>query len=229
MLCAFVQAAGALADGALKAHAQQALPPYMVPDRIVVLDAMPMTGSGKIDRLRLADWPLDAAGATDSAGPAPRTPGDAEGAVAAIWRDVLGVAEIDPDTNFFDAGGHSLALIQCQARLRREFGRDVDIDHLFRYTTIRTLAGWLSASGASSADAGADGAVAAASASPVDSRDVAIIGMSAAVSGADDVEQFWRMLLAGETASPGSTTRGCARSACRTICSAIPASSPHAG
>lgn len=198
VLCAFVQAAGALADGALKAHAQQALPPYMVPDRIVVLDAMPMTGSGKIDRLRLADWPLDAAGATDSAGPAPRTPGDAEGAVAAIWRDVLGVAEIDPDTNFFDAGGHSLALIQCQARLRREFGRDVDIDHLFRYTTIRTLAGWLSASGASSADAGADGAVAAASASPVDSRDVAIIGMSAAVSGADDVEQFWRMLLAGE-------------------------------
>ena len=70
VLCAFVQAAGALADGALKAHAQQALPPYMVPDRIVVLDAMPMTGSGKIDRLRLADWPLDAAGATDSAGPA---------------------------------------------------------------------------------------------------------------------------------------------------------------
>ncbi|OXI15956.1 hybrid non-ribosomal peptide synthetase/type I polyketide synthase [Burkholderia sp. AU15512] len=198
VLCAFVQAAGALPDGALKAHAQQALPPYMVPDRIVVLDAMPMTGSGKIDRLRLADWPLDAAGATDSAGPAPRTPGDAEGAVAAIWRDVLGLAEIDPDTNFFDAGGHSLALIQCQARLRREFGRDVDIDHLFRYTTIRALAGWLSASGASSADADADGAAAAASASPVDSRDVAIIGMSAAVSGADDVEQFWRMLLAGE-------------------------------
>ncbi|RQT16294.1 non-ribosomal peptide synthetase/type I polyketide synthase [Burkholderia contaminans] len=199
VLCAFVQAAGALPDGALKAHAQQALPPYMVPDRIVVLDAMPMTGSGKIDRLRLADWPLDAAGATDPASPASpahRTPGDAEGAVAAIWRDVLGLAEIDPDTNFFDAGGHSLALIQCQARLRREFGRDVDIDHLFRYTTIRTLAGWLSASGTSSADA--DGGAAAASALPVDSRDVAIIGMSAAVSGADDVEQFWRMLLAGE-------------------------------
>ncbi|WP_175671503.1 non-ribosomal peptide synthetase/type I polyketide synthase [Burkholderia ambifaria] len=199
VLCAFVQAAGALPDGALKAHAQQALPPYMVPDRIVVLDAMPMTGSGKIDRLRLADWPLDAASTTDHAGPASsarRAPGDAQAAVAAIWRDVLGLAEIDPDTNFFDAGGHSLALIRCQARLRSEFGRDVDIDHLFRYTTIRTLAGWLSASGDTSADVG--GMAAAASASQVDSRDVAIIGMSAAVSGADDVERFWRMLLAGE-------------------------------
>ncbi|MCA3849212.1 MAG: amino acid adenylation domain-containing protein, partial [Burkholderia sp.] len=199
VLCAFVQAAGALPDGALKAHAQQALPPYMVPDRIVTLDAMPMTGSGKIDRLRLADWPLDAASTpdqADSASPARRTPGDAEAAVAAIWRDVLGLAEIDPDTNFFDAGGHSLALIQCQARLRHEFGRDVDIDHLFRYTTIRTLAGWLSASGEPSTDAG--GTAAAASVPPVDSRDVAIIGMSAAVSGADDVEQFWQMLLAGE-------------------------------
>ncbi|WP_187512534.1 acyl carrier protein, partial [Pantoea agglomerans] len=102
----------------------------------------------------------------------------------------------DPDTNFFDAGGHSLALIQCQARLRHEFGRDVDIDHLFRYTTIRTLAGWLSASGEPSTDAG--GTAAAASVPPVESRDVAIIGMSAAVSGADDVEQFWQMLLAGE-------------------------------
>ncbi|HHL4080948.1 amino acid adenylation domain-containing protein [Burkholderia sola] len=199
VLCAFVQAAGTLPDGALKAHAQQALPPYMVPDRIVVLDAMPMTGSGKIDRLRLADWPLDAASVADRAvpaGAARRAPGDAQAAVAAIWRDVLGLAEIDPDTNFFDAGGHSLALIQCQARLRSEFGRDVDIDHLFRYTTIRTLAGWLSASGEPAADAG--GTAEAARASQVDSRDVAIIGMSATVSGADDVEQFWRMLLAGE-------------------------------
>lgn len=193
-LCAFVQPAGTLPDGMLKAHAQQALPPYMVPDRIVVLDAMPMTGSGKIDRLRLADWPLDAASAADSA--ARRAPGDAEAAVAAIWCDLLDLAEIDLDTNFFDAGGHSLALIQCQARLRSEFGRDVDIHHLFRYTTIRTLAGWLSASDEPAADAGR--MAEAARASQVDSRDVAIIGMSAAVSGADDVEQFWRMLLAGE-------------------------------
>ena len=173
----------------------------MVPDRIVVLDAMPMTGSGKIDRLRLADWPLDAAGATDSAGPAPRTPGDAEGAVAAIWRDVLGVAEIDPDTNFFDAGGHSLALIQCQ---RGCVANSAATSTSITCSATRRFARWPAGCrvrrvvGRCRCRRRGRGRERIA----VDSRDVAIIGMSAAVSARTTSSSSGACCSRARTASP---------------------------
>ncbi|UVS84492.1 amino acid adenylation domain-containing protein [Burkholderia glumae] len=210
ILCAFVETTRELAERELKAHAQATLAPYMVPDRILMLDTMPMMASGKIDRRSLEAMPLDdaraATRADDSAAPPPRRLDSVQAGIAAIWRDVLGLEQIDPDANFFEIGGHSLALIQCQARLRSEFGREVEIGQLFRHTTVRSLAAWLHGPAAPAADA-ADAADAAAEAAAADrepaaprrdGHDVAIIGMSATVSGAEDIEAFWRMLMAGE-------------------------------
>ncbi|MDE1715951.1 amino acid adenylation domain-containing protein [Chromobacterium amazonense] len=190
VLCAFVEKSGEqpLGPVELKRHAQRELPGYMVPDVIVEMETLPMTVSGKIDRQRLADWDIGAS-------PQPRLElNQAEAAVSEIWREVLSLSTIDPDANFFDVGGHSLALIQCQGKLRNRFGRDIEIAQLFHHSTIRSLARWLS-----DANAPLDAAMPKdESANAGDAQDIAIIGISARFPGADDVEQFWTMLLNGQ-------------------------------
>ncbi len=110
-----------------------------------------------------ADVPLPAgwAAAADSAAvepPAPALPGasgarpparstmppsQAEQAVASIWREVLGLAQVGLTVNFFDVGGSSLALIAVRARIAERFGRELSVAELFQYPTVRTLAGHL--------------------------------------------------------------------------------------
>ncbi|HWX00079.1 non-ribosomal peptide synthetase/type I polyketide synthase [Collimonas sp.] len=191
-LCAFVESSGKarFAAGELKAHAEEYLPAYMVPDVIVELATLPFTASGKIDRKRLLTCTID----TPLAQPRQYDFNASEAAIAAIWRDVLGLQEVDPDANFFDIGGHSLALIQCQMRLHGHFGREIDIDQLFRHTSVRALARWISGDGSHGA-AAAPAAVAKQVGG--NGADVAIIGMSASVSGAVTLDQYWSMLMDG--------------------------------
>ena len=66
-----------------------------------------------------------------------------ERTIAAIWQDVLGVDRIGPHDNFFDLGGHSLLLVQVQARLRDALGREIAIVEMFQYPTIRAMASHL--------------------------------------------------------------------------------------
>lgn len=192
ILCAFVEKTGqgALGIDELKAHAENDLPGYMIPDVIVVLEALPMTVSGKIDRNCLLVWDID----VSKPRPDHVELNACEAAIAAIWRNVLGIQDIDPDANFFDVGGHSLAMIQCQSQLRSHFGREVEIDQLFRHTSVRALAKWLSAPAPSIP---VPERPVLAQATETHRHDVAIVGMSASVSGAGDVEQYWSMLLEG--------------------------------
>ncbi|HEX2206980.1 MAG TPA: non-ribosomal peptide synthetase, partial [Longimicrobium sp.] len=111
------------------------LPAYMVPSAIVVLDALPMTPSGKVDRRAL---PAPRAAAAPAA-PLSRR----ERALAEVWRQVLGAGAVGPDDNFFDLGGNSLLLIRLAARLQDELGATVTAVELFRYPTVRALAAHL--------------------------------------------------------------------------------------
>ncbi len=94
--------------------------------------ALPRDGNGKLDR-RALPAPAPAAGPA-----APGTP--TEEALAAIWGDLLGGAEIGVDDDFFDLGGHSLLATQIAARLRRAAGVQVAVIDVFKYPTIRQLA-----------------------------------------------------------------------------------------
>lgn len=68
-------------------------------------------------------------------------PGTAtERAIAEVWAEVLNLDEIGRHDNFFDLGGHSLLLVQAQAKIRAATGRDIAIVDMFRFPTIRTLA-----------------------------------------------------------------------------------------
>ena len=65
---------------------------------------------------------------------------DLESAIAAIWRDALGLDEVSVTENFFDLGGHSLLVVQVQRRMKLDLDREVAITDLFRFPTIRAIA-----------------------------------------------------------------------------------------
>ncbi len=136
------------AAGALRAALQQQLPDYMVPASFVMLDALPLTANGKVDRQALA-----AAGAAvererrGGMAPGPlAAPRDAvEAALQAIWSDLLGRRDFGVEDGFFALGGHSLLAVRLVARIRERFGFELPLSALFRAPTIARLAALLRA------------------------------------------------------------------------------------
>ncbi len=119
----------------LKAHLAQWLPEFMLPSAIVVLDALPVTPSGKIDRLALPD--PDQAGEAPAEYVAPRTP--VEQAMTEIWSRVLGIDKLGVEEDFFALGGHSLLATQVVAHVRSDFAVDLPLHSLFTYPTVASL------------------------------------------------------------------------------------------
>ncbi|MFI1914790.1 amino acid adenylation domain-containing protein [Nocardia sp. NPDC020380] len=110
-----VPAPGAEPDlAAVRAHLAQRLPAQLVPQSLVVLDALPLTSSGKLARAQLP--------APDTAGSQPSRPAQdgPEQVLCRLFAEVLGVAEIGVEESFFDRGGDSIAAIQLVNRARRE-------------------------------------------------------------------------------------------------------------
>lgn len=121
----------------LRQHARQTLPSYMLPTNIVVLDQLPKSPSGKIDRRQLADRSILSSLRTGDE--ALRT--ETERQVAAIWAEVLNLEKIGPADNFFHLGGHSLTAMQVVSRIRDTFKIKLPLRTLFDLPTIANLAG----------------------------------------------------------------------------------------
>ncbi|HEX9731462.1 MAG TPA: amino acid adenylation domain-containing protein [Thermoanaerobaculia bacterium] len=143
----------------LRRDLERRLPAFMVPAAFEVLDALPLTPGGKVDRAALAREPLareplardappdgEAVRAQLSAGfRPPRTA--AEKALAAIWSEVLGVAEIGVDDDFFELGGHSLLATRVVARIRQSLDAELPLRRLFDCPTIARIAPELAPAG----------------------------------------------------------------------------------
>jgi amino acid adenylation domain-containing protein len=127
--------AGAAA-GDLRSHLAAELPEYMVPAAFVVLDAIPLTPNGKIDRRAL---PAPGRGrAEEAAFVAPRTP--AEKVLAGFWADVLGLERVSVRDDFFALGGHSLLGMRVLARVGEAFGVELPLRAVFEDRTVAQLA-----------------------------------------------------------------------------------------
>ena len=109
------------------------LPDYMVPTQIVVLDELPLTSSGKINRQALPP-PVFASKSFR----APQT--QTENIVARVFAEVLGVDRVGLDDDFFALGGDSLIAIRVSARLQLALGREVPVRYLFDASTVGDLA-----------------------------------------------------------------------------------------
>ncbi|HSU13784.1 non-ribosomal peptide synthetase, partial [Longimicrobium sp.] len=122
---------------ALREAARARLPEYMVPNAFVVLEALPVTPNGKVDRAALPA--PDTPGSRGETYVAPRTP--AEERMAGIWAQVLGMERVGGEDNFFDLGGHSLLATQLVSRVREAFRTELPLRAVFEAPTLAELAG----------------------------------------------------------------------------------------
>ncbi|HEY0604396.1 MAG TPA: amino acid adenylation domain-containing protein, partial [Herpetosiphonaceae bacterium] len=128
--------AGLSASG-LRSALQAVLPEYLVPSAVVLLDALPLTPHGKVDRQALPAPESAHAGQAD-AYVAPRTA--SETLLAGIWAAVLHREQVSVDATFFDLGGHSLLATQVIARVRETFQVELPLRTLFEAPTVAGLA-----------------------------------------------------------------------------------------
>lgn len=121
----------------LRAYLAARLPAHMVPSRFVVLDGLPLTASGKVDRraLPLPDTTPIETGRTYVA---PRD--DIERRLAAIWQSVLHVEPVGVRDNFVELGGHSLLIVRMVAQVQKAFGVRLPLAAVLRAPTIEQLA-----------------------------------------------------------------------------------------
>ena len=112
------------------------LPEYMVPSLVMLLDEMPLTPSGKVNRRGLPE-PDESARTVVQEFVEPRTA--VETIVAKVWQDILGVAKVGVNDNFFDLGGHSLLATQVISRLKSSFKINLPLRTLFESPTVAEL------------------------------------------------------------------------------------------
>ena len=128
----------------LRKFLRQTLPDYMVPSQFILLQEMPLTTSGKVDRKRLPEMeklrPL-----LETRLVPPRD--EVEGAVASIWKRVLHIPELGIDDNFFDLGGHSLLMVQAHREVQEHFEVTIPLIKLLEHPTVRAFAGYVRGTG----------------------------------------------------------------------------------
>ncbi len=120
----------------LRQYLAERLPSYMVPAQILLLDAIPLSSNGKVDRRAL---PVPEAAAQQQRAHQPPT-SELELKLAALWCQLLGLDQVGINDNFFEIGGNSMLLIQAHRRLQETLGRTIAIVDLFRHSDIAGLA-----------------------------------------------------------------------------------------
>jgi amino acid adenylation domain-containing protein len=131
-----VSRVGALDPAAVRAELGARLPAFMVPSAVVVMDALPRTATGKVDRRALPDPDFSGADAREHEPPA--TPDEA--LLAGVWAEVLGTERVGAGDDFFELGGHSLLATQAVSRIRALFGVELPLRALFEAPVLRAQA-----------------------------------------------------------------------------------------
>ena len=188
-----VPQADASSMGEVRDYLRERLPDYMVPSVWVVLDRMPLTPNGKVDRAAL---PAPEGSGLEQEFVAPRA--GLEEQIAQVWREVLRLERVGTRDSFFDLGGHSLLIVQAHAKLTTALQRELPIVDLFRFPTIESLARHLTPERRSASAPSRLAERVARRQSPT-GRDgaIAVIGMAGRFPGAPDLPAFWQNLRDG--------------------------------
>jgi len=140
MLAAYVVPTGNISgatedfEAAWRTELKRRLPEYMLPSVFIVLDAMPLTPNGKVDRQALAKPEL--VGSASRSAPSSA----AEKELAALWSELLGAASIGSQDHFFELGGHSLKAMALVAQISKRWGVKLSLPELFHAATLGEMA-----------------------------------------------------------------------------------------
>jgi len=174
----------------------ETVPDFMIPSMFMLLEAMPKTPSGKIDRRALPEPGHKRPSLTQEYVAAGTS---LEKKMAQIWQQILSIDEVGIHDNFFDLGGNSLLSLQTIARFKQAEGIEIPVVKWFQYPTIHSLCSYLSLGHSELHKLNKILSVTAralpANTAPRDA--VAIIGMSGRFPGAANVEELWGNLCAG--------------------------------
>jgi amino acid adenylation domain-containing protein len=121
----------------LRGYMRERLPEYMVPTAFVVLESLPLTRNGKVDRQALPA-PEAVGGERSEDDIMPRNP--TEEVLAGIWQHLLGVEHLSVEDNFFELGGHSLLATQAVSKMRKAFGVEIPLRSFFEAPTVAGIA-----------------------------------------------------------------------------------------
>jgi amino acid adenylation domain-containing protein len=141
-LAAYLETSETGAD-AIRGYLREHLPAYMEPRRMVRVDVLPTTTTGKVDRARLgtlAATDLAAGKAVPDGRREALTGGDTERVLAEIFAEVLGVSEVDPHEDFFELGGHSLLALRLAHRVRETLAIDIGLELILDHGSVSELA-----------------------------------------------------------------------------------------
>lgn len=130
---------GELAVQSIKAKLAESLPAYMIPSDYCVLDELPLSNNGKVDRKRLSQIRIEQC-ETESV--APQTP--LEEQLCEIYREILNVPSLGVTHDFFLSGGHSLLAMRTLSQIKRQLGYAVPVKAFFDNPSVRALANYLS-------------------------------------------------------------------------------------
>jgi amino acid adenylation domain-containing protein len=137
ILAAYVVPRSQLHSGELRSLLRQEIPDYMVPSRVVMLEALPLNRNGKVDLPALSAL-KESTESKEADSAAPRTA--AEELLAQIWREVLQKDGIGVHDNFFEIGGHSLLAMQIISHIRNEFRVQFPLFSFLEAPTIADMA-----------------------------------------------------------------------------------------
>jgi amino acid adenylation domain-containing protein len=180
----------------LKDYLHSKLPEYMVPAAIMVIEKIPLTANGKIDRTAL---PMPSQEISSQSLVIPKT--EIETNLAEIWGEVLGLEQVGIENNFFDIGGTSLLGLKLITRIQNSFGVDLRAVKLYQYPTIQKLAHYLTESTKKQPTQIKTQQQQNQDNSNNLSEGIAIVGMVGRFPGAASVDEFWDHLCQGVESS----------------------------
>jgi acyl carrier protein len=139
LLCAYFVSSGRVNLAELRDHLNRLLPDYMVPRYLLRVDALPLSGNGKVDVARL---PLPV---ISEPAKAQEKPSQMEVRLRQIWQEILGVEAVNLDDNFFDLGGDSYRATLLVSLVETELGKITSVIEAMHHPTIRDMASLLEA------------------------------------------------------------------------------------
>lgn len=169
----------------IRSFLAQELPPYMLPSKYVMVDELPLTRIGKVDKKSLDRIPhIDLSFHIDTS-----STNDIEEKIKSIWKHLLNRPNIETHKNLFDLGANSLLITEACTLINKEIQSDLQISDLLTYPTIHKLSQYLVG------DIDAHEMRKKYSGLPLN---IAIIGMSCRLPNANSVQEFWDNLCQGK-------------------------------